>query len=103
MSGLMCRKAEGGAIVHLRVTPKAGADHIGGRYEACDGQVSLKVRVRAQPEKGRANKAVIKTLAKALGIAKSHLTLVSGATSHNKSVLVPGDYRHIAQQIDDLV
>ena len=101
--GLPCREAKDGVIVHLRVTPKSGADQIGGLYQAADGQVSLKVRVRAQPEKGKANKAVIKILAKALGVAKSQLSLVSGATSHNKSVHIPGRYQHIAQQIKHLI
>lgn len=44
----------------------------------------LKVRVSAVPEKGRANVAVIKLLAKALGISKSDINLMSGLTSRHK-------------------
>ena len=42
------------------------------------------VNVTAAPDKGKANKAVQTLLAKALGVAKSRLVLVHGATSRSK-------------------
>mgnify|MGYP002653798025 CR=1 FL=1 len=44
----------------------------------------IHVRVTAAPEDGRANAAVRKLLARALGIAPSRLTLVGGATARDK-------------------
>ena len=62
----------------VRVTPKSSTNEIAGLFRASDGAVSLQVRVTAQPEKGKANKAVIKILAKELGFAKSNLEIVAG-------------------------
>ena len=44
----------------------------------------IHVRVTAAPEDGRANAAVRKLLARAMGIAPSRLTLVGGATARDK-------------------
>lgn len=46
--------------------------------------VALLVKVIAIPDKGQANEAVIKTLAKAINIAPSSFRLVSGQTSKDK-------------------
>lgn len=67
-----------GAEIACRVTPRARRPDL--RMEA--GVVH--VRVSAPPEDGRANRAVQEVLAKALGVAKSRLTLVRGATSRDK-------------------
>ncbi len=45
---------------------------------------SLKIRVTAQPEKGRANEAVGAVLAEALAIPKSEVSLSSGSSSTRK-------------------
>lgn len=74
--------------IRLRVTPKASRDGIDGAEQRADGQVRLKVRVRAVPEKGAANKAVIAVLAKALGLPKSAFELVSGDTARDKTLRV---------------
>ncbi len=46
----------------------------------------MTVRVRAKPQDGAANDAVLAMLAKALNIAPSRLTLLRGATSREKLV-----------------
>lgn len=62
---------------------------------ASDGHARLKIRVRAAPDKGAANTAVIKLLAKALGVPKTSLSLISGQTARMKTV-------HAAElQLDD--
>lgn len=48
----------------------------------------LKVKVRAAPEKGRANTAVEQLLAKTLAVAS--VTVVAGFTSPLKTVDIPG-------------
>ena len=55
-----------------------------------DGQVRLAARVRAVPEKGRANDALVKLLAKAWRLPAGSLEVVGGATSRNKVVAVAG-------------
>ena len=68
--------------ITVRVTPKASRNRI--TVEA--GQV--RVYVTTVPEGGKANAAVQKLLAKALGMAKSQLTLVRGQTSRDKTFKV---------------
>ncbi len=55
-----------------------------------DGLAHLKIRVRAVPDKGAANMAVLKLLAKTLGVPKSALELVSGHTARIKTVRIAG-------------
>ena len=47
-------------------------------------------RVRAVPEDGKANEALIALLAKTLAVPKSHLRIVSGATSRLKRIAIAG-------------
>ena len=65
----------------LCVTPKASRDAITGWHAG-----RLKVSVTAAPERGKANAAVISLLATSLGVAKSALKVVSGATRSDKAV-----------------
>ena len=66
----------------LRVTPGARVEAI--TIEA--GRVIVKVR--AQPEDGKANAAVLDLLATALGLATSRLRLLRGATGRDKQVQI---------------
>jgi uncharacterized protein (TIGR00251 family) len=78
-------------LVQVRVTPKAGVDRIEGVETRDDGQRVLRVRVRAVPDKGRANTAVLALLATSLGLPKSALTIVSGQTARLKTVGIAAD------------
>ncbi len=71
-----------GAVLEVRVTPKASRNEI--REE--DGQI--RVYVTTVPENGKANDAVVKLLSKALGVPKSRLTLIRGATSRDNAFRV---------------
>ena len=51
---------------------------------------ALKVRVRAVPEDGAANAALVKTLAAWLGVPKSSVAVLAGAKSRLKAVHVAG-------------
>lgn len=66
------------------VTPKAGADAVGGWREGADGARELEVRVCAAPEKGKATKAAAKVLAAFFNVPKSAVVLKAGATSRHK-------------------
>lgn len=85
------RVVPGGVSVRLRVTPRGGADRIDGRAVDASGEAHLKLRVSAVAEKGKANEAVIRLLAKALGLPRSSLSLISGDTGRNKLVLLAGE------------
>ena len=85
------RQFRGGIVVAVRVTPKSSRNEVTGLHAASDGAVSLAVKVSAPPDKGKANKAVIEVLAKAFGLPKSSLAIVSGETDRHKVVSVAGN------------
>lgn len=72
------------------MTPGAAADRIDGWDVDAGGRPVLKVRVRARPVEGEANEALIKLLAKTLGVPKSALVLERGGQSRTKMVGVDG-------------
>ncbi|MEQ9635022.1 MAG: DUF167 family protein [Devosia marina] len=84
------RQTDSGLLLFLRVTPNAGRDAIEGSQARADGSVVLRVRVLVVPDKGRANAAVMALIAKALGVPKSSIALVSGDTGRLKTVSVSG-------------
>jgi uncharacterized protein YggU (UPF0235/DUF167 family) len=77
--------------IALRVTPRGGRDAIDGIETMADGRSMLKVRVGVAAEGGAANRAVTELLAKALGVPKKSVRLMSGVTSRLKQVAVDGD------------
>lgn len=76
--------AQPGATIAIRVTPnarRAGVDLV----EGC-----VRVAVTEAPEAGKATEAARTALAKALGVAKSRLVLVRGATARDKVFRLDG-------------
>ena len=95
--------AAGGAlVVTVRLTPKGGRDAIEGIDHLADGTAVLKARVRAAPSDGEANAALLRLLAKALGIASRQVTLVGGATARVKRVRLEGDPLSLGAQLQKL-
>ena len=80
-----------GISVALRVTPRGGRDDIDGVETLANGRSVVKVRVRAIAEGGEANRAVTELLAKALGVPKRCVRVLSGTTSRMKQVAIDGD------------
>jgi uncharacterized protein (TIGR00251 family) len=80
-----------GISVALRVTPRGGRDEIDGLETLANGRTVVKMRVRAIAEGGEANRAVVELLAKALGVPKAGVRVLSGATSRLKQIAVDGD------------
>ncbi len=69
----------------IRVTPRAKQNKV---QPQADG--SLKVYVTAPPEDGRANEAVVETIAQWLGVKRRDVEIIRGATSRHKVVRVTG-------------
>jgi uncharacterized protein (TIGR00251 family) len=93
------RYSTAGISVALRVTPRGGRDGIDGIETLADGRSVIKVRVRAIAEGGEANRAVTELLAKALGVPKAKVRLLSGATSRLKQVAVEGDPKSLGEAL----
>ena len=88
-----------GISVALRVTPRGGRDDIDGVETLANGRAVLKVRVRVVAEGGEANRAVTELLAKALGVPKAQVKILSGVTSRLKQVAVGGDPRRLGDAL----
>ena len=82
---LAIRDVDGGAVIAVKAVPGASRDRIVGVL----GQ-SLKVAVSAPAEKGKANAAIARTLAKALGVNKRSVALISGRTGPIKKFRIIG-------------
>jgi len=85
------RASTQGISVALRVTPRGGRDDIDGCETLADGRAVLKVRVCAIADGGKANRAVTELLARALGVPKASVRLLTGTTSRNKQIAIDGD------------
>ncbi|MFP6741152.1 MAG: DUF167 family protein [Alphaproteobacteria bacterium] len=80
-----------GLRVAVRLTPRASRAGVDGVRLDAAGQAYLQVRVTAPAEGGKANAALLKLLAKAWGVTRSHLAIVAGAKDRRKTVAVAGD------------
>ena len=86
-------------LLPIRVTPKGGQDCIL-PFQA--GDTTIKLKVSAPPEAGKANSAVIKLLADILKIPKSQIQVTHGEKSRDKqvSIAIPAS---IPQNIEALL
>jgi uncharacterized protein (TIGR00251 family) len=89
----------GGLSVDLKVTPGAKADRVDGIELQDDGAAVLRVRLKAPPADGKANRALIQLLAKRWGLAKSAVTLASGETARRKRLHLAGDPDALAARL----
>jgi uncharacterized protein (TIGR00251 family) len=84
----------------IRVTPRANADAVAGWCD--DARDELSVRVTAAPEGGKANAAVVKTLARSLDIPKSAIRVTRGHASRQKLLAFEMDPQRYQQWRDAL-
>lgn len=92
-----------GLRIAVRLTPRSARDGIAGLAALSDGRTVLAARVRAVPEDGRANEALIRLIAEALCVPRSRVALVEGATSRVKLLVVAGDGATLAERFDAVV
>jgi uncharacterized protein (TIGR00251 family) len=72
-------------VIAVKVVPRAARDELVGWLDG-----ALKIRVRAPPENGRANRAVVELLAATLKLKKTAVTIAAGAGSAHKRVAIAG-------------
>lgn len=71
-------------LLHVRVQPRASRDEIVGPH----GEEALKVRITAPPVEGQANDHLIRFLAKAFGVPRARVQLLSGESSRTKHLRI---------------
>ncbi len=69
----------------VRVKPKAAQSKIVGCSEG-----ALEVRIAAPPVDGAANDALVRLLAKQLGVPRGRIAIVGGASSRHKRIEIEG-------------
>lgn len=72
-------------IITVKITPNSRMNRVVGFEEDI-----LKIKIKAPPEKGKANKELINFLAKKLKIAKSSIKILTGQTSRLKKLKIEG-------------
>jgi len=72
-------------LLRVRLQPRGGANAVDG---VRDGEV--RARVTAPPAGGAANDALVRLLAKALGVARGRVSIVRGLASRTKLVRIDG-------------
>lgn len=85
---------ERGVTIALRASPNASKDAVVGVVGD-----RLLVKLTAPPVEGRANKALVKFLARILGVPPSSLTVVRGTASRDKVVFVEGIAEGVVRQM----
>jgi uncharacterized protein (TIGR00251 family) len=80
--------------VKIKVEPRSSKSGIVGMYGD-----ALKVKLTSPPVEGKANRELVEVLAKASGVGKSDIEIVSGKSSKNKLVKITG-IESIADIID---
>jgi uncharacterized protein YggU (UPF0235/DUF167 family) len=73
------------AVLDVAVVPRASADRVG----PYAGGV-LRVRVQRPPADGEANRAVVRLVAAAIGVAPSRIELIAGMSGRRKRLRVHG-------------
>lgn len=85
MSRAWCSAVPGGVRVAVQIQANAKKTEVVGVLDE-----ALKIKLAAQPIEGKANEALIKWLAGALGVSRSAVTLTHGQTNKKKLLVVAG-------------
>jgi uncharacterized protein YggU (UPF0235/DUF167 family) len=92
-----------GVALSLRLTPRCGRDAIDGVEVLCDERPVLIARVRAATADGEANAALIRLVAKSLGVPRRDVAVVAGATGRLKRLLISGNGPTLIAALEKIV
>jgi hypothetical protein len=92
-----------GLRLTVRLTPRGGRDALGGLRRDQAGRAQLLARVSSPPVEGAANAALVRLVAKTLGVPKSAVTLASGQTARIKTLEIAGEPAALEQALKALI
>jgi uncharacterized protein YggU (UPF0235/DUF167 family) len=87
----------------IRLSPRAKADRLNGVVAAPGGGSVLAAMVKAAPEGGRANEALLRLLARAWRLSRRDLSIAGGSASRNKTVNIAGDPQRLFDRLAALI
>jgi uncharacterized protein len=88
------KAAQGGVIIDFEVSPGARETRVPSGYN--EWRKRIEVKLKAPPEKGKANEELIQSLSGLLGVSSAALEITSGAANSRKSIKVMGIKREDA-------
>lgn len=74
--------------LRIKVIPKSSKNQVTEIMEDETGEQTIKIRIKAAPEKGKANAELIKFLSKELKVAKENISILSGKTDQLKLIKI---------------
>lgn len=90
---------EQGIRLFVKLTPAAKKTALAGSIVDSDEKAALKITVTAVAEKNKANVALIKFMARALGMARSDIEILFGHTDRRKTLLLRGEPKALEKHI----
>ena len=103
MTALPWSQSTTGLRLMVRLTPRGGRNALGGIRKDEAGRAQLLARVSSPPVEGAANAALIKLVAKTLGLPKSAVTLAASETARVKTPEISGDPEALEQALKRLI
>lgn len=76
------------SYLRIKVIPKSPKNEITEIMIDESGEQTIKIRIKAAPEKGKANAELIKFLSKELNIPKTNISIISGKTDKLKLIKI---------------
>jgi uncharacterized protein len=96
------RSEASGLVLCVRLTPRSDRDAIDGIAHLADGKAVLKARVRALPNGGEANAALVRLIAGTLRVPACDVSLVAGGGARLKRVKVAGEAAALAVALEKI-
>jgi uncharacterized protein YggU (UPF0235/DUF167 family) len=96
------QQTQSGVTLFIRLKPRAASDQLGVVADSGD-KVHLEASVRAVPDKGAANSALLRLLAKRLDLPRSTIQIARGASARHKAIRIQGDPELLAQRLRSLM
>lgn len=74
--------------LRIKVLPKSPKNEVVEILDDADGEKTIKIRIKAIPEKGKANAELIKFLSKELSVPRDKISIISGKTEQLKLIRI---------------
>lgn len=77
--------------IRVKIIPRSPKNEITDIIEDEEGEKTIKIRIKAPPEKGKANAELIKFLSKTFNIKRDTISIISGKTDRLKLIKISKD------------